>query len=192
MNQEKYHQIKELLESYGSLSISAVQDRLCLIQELDRLIGSFIGDVKGITVFGSLLNDKFNPNSDIDFAVVMNSKKNCLNDELRVKRAIESETGRKASPYMPYGMEDIPRNGGEFYLNTQHVPFGVYIGEESFRKGIITNILEGFRVCQKESLWPKVQEKFEWWGNKDLSNPEGNYKLSVSHGGRNLLASASR
>ena len=170
MLHDKCLKIGWMLGLYGTLSDEQIMERIGLIKSLEETIKLIGGPVKGITIFGSILTDRFNDRSDIDFATIYELGGDIF-EEVRVREAIQELTKREGHPCLAY-------TPGETYWVSQHVPFGVYLGDEDFRRDAIKEILYGGHVDETIEYWDHLQHSFNWFGQKDLTNPEGSYKLS--------------
>ena len=190
---EKVKQIEALLRGEG-LSEKQLRERLEVFNTLDYAVSRLITKIpefKGIEVYGSILNEKFNGNSDIDTNFLWDGYDNPSppNKDTRyikglsyyrhIMKMLERKTkhnihqmynlnGRKVRELLSY----------RYPWSELIIPFGVFLGNECYREEAAKKILHELRESGRSEGWHKARKKFNEWRHKDLTNPEDNYKLS--------------
>ena len=176
--------LEQMLKAEG-LSCAEIRERIRLIQTItyrvDELIGERIG-FKGLGLFGSIMGKRFNNISDIDVSLTFGGS--TINEEMivGVTAPLEEMTQRSIDPsfnwrkeiYQCMELPPSPETGWSFFVPAF---FGVYIGDESYRRRTAEGIVSIIKP-EGQGWWDIVRIAFGKLGHKDLTNAEGNFSLS--------------
>jgi predicted nucleotidyltransferase len=191
---KNFKQIEELLKK-ERLTEEQLKKRIDLFTNLDHTVSTLINqfqEFKGIELYGSILNRKFNEKSDIDISTFWQNYnpgdpknwkylKECTLQKY-VTDSLEHVTERRIhGGYLMYINDEYPTEIQENKIRLYHVgiPFGIVLGDETYINKLRIGVLKAIESSRRIKEWKVAQKNFDDWSHKDLSNPEKDYKLSA-------------
>lgn len=188
MENKKIKQIGILLRK-DNVSELDIKKRLKIFENLSSKVSKLMKEdpkFKGFEIFGSLLNEYFNPNSDIDVNFLLkNSKIYSKKCSCHKNYYFHIEDSLKTKFFNVYNYVDLTEeviknmsNFDDYTIRRIMVPFGVFIGDKNYRIYIAGKVIKKIEENKLVNEWSKVVHQFSIWNHRDLTNPKENYRLS--------------